>query len=189
MIHTRCTFTFPHLFWGAVRERLHWRFAGRNHKIITRRCSLLCLCSNAVSTIRSVSRPPLPAHEKWNDLQQRLSHYRDIVAFLEFQCFPRTHTHTKAYLFTKLSWQFWPGAIFSTHNRQLGSPLQIICPQRKKPSWEERKLLQLSSIPSSCLVTGEGPVSRGKVKNVKNAQCFAQFSRSCPACSKVLSLC
>ena len=38
--------------------------------------------------------PPLPAHEKWNDLQQRLSHCRDIVAFLEFQSFLHTYTHT-----------------------------------------------------------------------------------------------
>lgn len=71
----------------------------------------------------------------------------------------------------KLSWQIWQRAIFSTHNHQLSMLLQIICPQRKKkPSWEERELLQLSSIPSSCLVTG---VTGLEVKNLKNAALYS----------------
>lgn len=91
-------------------------------------------------TVQYIVSPCSP--KKWNDPQQRLSHCRDIVAFLEFLHFPHTHI-------TKLSWQFGMGSIFSTRNRRLIGLVQIICPQWKKPSWGGRKCLQPRNIPGS----------------------------------------
>lgn len=143
--------------------------------------------------------PPLLAHEKWNDLQRRLSHYRDIVAFLEFMCFPHRHTHARthmlAHVFRKLSWRFWPEAILSTHKHQLSSRSTALKVRHhtEKILYTLTLFLHSNSSPSQQLQRGGGYMSKWKATfffffffwGGKCCCVHWVFSRTHPVCAEV----